>query len=81
MFVLILIPRSGVSCPVITTKLEAEDANTTHGADINLCDKTFFYILFLWKSKWQLGKKIGNCVLNVGTFAGTVAFAGLHSCP
>lgn len=42
MFVLILIPQSGVSCPVIVTKLEADDANTTHGADINLDDRTFF---------------------------------------
>lgn len=39
MFVLILIPQSGVSCSLIATKLVAEDANTTHGADINLNDK------------------------------------------
>lgn len=39
MFVLILIPLSGVSCPLMATKLEVEDANTTHSADINLYDK------------------------------------------
>lgn len=43
-------PDSTVWC-FIATKLEAEDANTTHGADINLYDRTFFLILFVWKSK------------------------------
>lgn len=46
MFVLILILQSGVSRPLIATKLEAEDANTTHGAEISLYEKTFFFFFY-----------------------------------